>query len=309
MDWNSFLNTVVKEWKKCLEKDTQYVNYSSEQLSEISWHEVEMLLKDLKNWEPKDIILNGKRKVNLEDRKKLLQYLKARKRGIPLAYILGKQEFCQMEFKVNRHTLIPRPETEELVKDVVNEIERTDFKNRKVYFIDIGTGSGCIAVSVLKKLSKPFEGIYVTDICSEALKIAKRNISFHLKGKYPIEVIKSSLLDFLKDIPDNSIFFIAANLPYLSKEEYDSLSREVRKEPINTLLGGEEGFEQILKLIDQIEECHLKNQSSVWKVFLEISPDLVDDIKESISKRKISFSLQCKRDMYDKVRFAKLLIG
>ena len=157
--------------------------------------------------------------------------LDRRAKGEPIAYIIGKVEFMSLEFKVNRHTLIPRPDTETLVELAIEQIGDGNAK-----FLDIGTGSGCIAVSVAKYCSNA-RGVAV-DISSEALAMAKHNAGLH---NVDIEFIE---MDILTDFPKGEFDIIVSNPPYIEEGVIPQLENNVKDyEPFGALCGGTDGLD------------------------------------------------------------------
>ena len=134
----------------------------------------------------------------------------------PIQYILGDTEFYGLIFKVNHSVLIPRPETEELVAWIID-----DFKNKKdISILDIGTGSGCIAISLAKNL--PNTKVYALDVSTEALKIAKQNAD---SNDVEIEFIEADILDW--DFGEMQFDVIVSNPPYVRELEKESMSANV----------------------------------------------------------------------------------
>ncbi len=165
-----------------------------------------------------------------------------RQQGIPLAQVVGEKEFWSLPFKVTPGVLIPRPETELLVEKVIELSSR-----RKELIVDIGTGAGNIAVSIAKELT--LARIVATDVSQQALKKAKINADLQ---KVPrIEFVRGSLfLPLQKLMLQGKCDFIVSNPPYVSEEEWERLSEEIRNhEPKRALVAGESGLECIKKLI------------------------------------------------------------
>lgn len=172
----------------------------------------------------------------------------------PQAYIDGHIQFCGIDFKVNQYTLIPRIETE----DLVNEIIKLNINNMRM--LDVGTGSGCIAVSVAKNL--PDSTIWATDLSEQALTVAKYNAKKH-KVDSQIKFVKNDLLDNL----NLQVDIIAANLPYIPSERIAKLDNSVKDfEPHQALNGGSDGFELYRNLFDQISKLTTKPKY----IFIEI---------------------------------------
>lgn len=238
-----------------------------------------------------------------------------RRRGEPLAYILGHKEFYGLDFKVTKDTLIPRPETELLVEQALQEIQVESIKNKVSSIIDVGTGSGNIIISVAKNTTQEAK-FYATDISSKALKIAKQNTRTH-KVNSKIRFLHGNLLDPIfgnwsrlggMEI-GNSRMIILANLPYLSKEIYDATLPNVQKyEPKSALYSANEGLAHYEKLLKQIKELMITGHCSLITVLMEISPEqktkLPKLIKEYLSQAKVEFQ----KDLTGKWRVCKIKI-
>jgi release factor glutamine methyltransferase len=194
--------------------------------------------------------------------------------GEPTQYITGKQEFWGIEFEVTPDVLIPRPETEHVIEVALDRLALREIRaGRKqtltgdgLQIVDVGTGSGCIAVALAKEL--PGARIVATDISSAALAVARRNAA-RFAFSESIQFLESNLLDSLSGrarhaVPllgdtstadaalSSSFDLIVSNPPYVGRKEKDSLMREVRDhEPEIALYGGEEGYELYAELIAQ----------------------------------------------------------
>ncbi len=160
--------------------------------------------------------------------------------GVPLAYLTGKKEFWSIPFEVSPSVLVPRPETEVLVEKVLGLATREDES-----ILDVGTGSGCIAVALAKEL--PRARIQAVDISERALRVARRNAALHKAGH--IQFHRCSLFSAFRGTGVR-FDFIVSNPPYISRGEWDGLPPEVRDfEPRRALLAGESGLELIERLI------------------------------------------------------------
>jgi len=173
--------------------------------------------------------------------------------GEPTQYLTGKQEFWGLEFEVNPDVLIPRPETEHVIEVALDRLAVREIRaGRKqtltgegLRIIDVGTGSGCIAVALAKEL--PGAQITATDISEAALAIAKRNAERH-SVRNRIAFLKRNLLEGFDGMYDA----VVSNPPYIGRKERETLMREVREhEPELALYGGEEGYELYADLIAQ----------------------------------------------------------
>ena len=165
-----------------------------------------------------------------------------RAQGIPSQYITGHQEFWGMDFIVSPAVLIPRPETEHLIETVL-PLARA-LENPKI--VDVGTGSGCIALVLAKEL--PNAEIDAVDISAEALEIARVNAAGHqLEAR-----VRFLQQDLLQGFPANSFDLVVSNPPYVGNREEDQVQLEVRKfEPRTAVFAGNTGLEIIQRLIPQ----------------------------------------------------------
>ena len=164
--------------------------------------------------------------------------------GEPVAYLLNKKEFYGLDFFVDKRVLIPRPETEMLVDEVISTVGHLADKPR---ILDIGTGSGCIAVAIAKHC--PHAQITAVDVSEEALEVASQNIKNHQLQKQ-IQLKKSDLLTSVEEPYD----IVVANLPYIGKEKFNFVSREAEKyEPNVALFGGKDGLTLYQKLFEQLK--------------------------------------------------------
>jgi release factor glutamine methyltransferase len=164
----------------------------------------------------------------------------------PAAYILGHCGFYGVDFYVESHTLIPRPETELLVEEAVALARRISYQGDELAIADIGTGCGAIAISLA--LALPQAKIYATDISPTALKVAEVNCRRHgVNGR--VELLQGNLLDPLPQAVD----VIVANLPYVKDREFVDLSPEIREyEPTIALAGGRDGLDKIREMLEQM---------------------------------------------------------
>ena len=203
--------------------------------------ETELLLVYALCLKRSELILN--QSLTIDD--KNFQYFKRligrRLKHEPTAYITGYQPFLLLDIMVNRSVLIPRPETELLVEAVL----RTTNRESRTTIADIGTGSGCIAVTLAKRL--PLAEVYGIDTSNDALKTARNNAETH-KIADRCHFIKGNLLEPLKEPVD----LIVANPPYIPSGEISKLQPEVRDwEPKQALDGGKDGLDYIRKLLKE----------------------------------------------------------
>ncbi|UWD49371.1 peptide chain release factor N(5)-glutamine methyltransferase [Clostridioides difficile] len=198
------------------------------------------------------IHLNLNKELTEEQKIKFIGFAEERINGRPIAYIVEKREFMGLDFFVKEGVLIPRPDTETLVEEII-EICKA---RKNVSILDIGTGSGAITVS----LAKYIENSNVTsfDISEIALEIGKKNAIINEVDK-KIEYIKSDLFTALND-SDIKFDIIVSNPPYIKKQDIETLHTQVKDyEPYNALEGGEDGLDFYRKITEQgkkyLNEC------------------------------------------------------
>jgi release factor glutamine methyltransferase len=176
----------------------------------------------------------------------LRELVKRRGEGEPLQHLLGTVEFCGHTFLCDKRAMVPRPETEELV-----ELLKAEGGGRRAErIVDVGTGSGVIALSLAAKF--PEAEVHAIDVSEDALALARENGARLGLG----ERIRFAKGDLLENIPER-FDLVVANLPYVSMQDRQSLSREVLHDPEVALFGGERGDELVRKLIEQAPE-HLQ---------------------------------------------------
>jgi release factor glutamine methyltransferase len=216
------------------------------------------------------------RELSADEQRRYDQALSERARGVPAQYITGHQEFWGMDLIVTPAVLIPRPETEHVIETVLElaGVEKPGGQNTIPFrIIDVGTGSGCIALALAKEL--PRAEIHATDISAAALEVARANAARHqLKSR--IKFREADLLAGLEPgFKGNSFDFIVSNPPYVGESETDSVQLEVRKfEPRSAVFAGPTGVEVIVRLIPQARTA-LKPGG--WLV-MEVSGTIAEEV-------------------------------
>lgn len=234
------------------------------------------------------------------------KFVKKRQKHYPLAYLLGYREFYGEKIIVNKHVLVPRPETELMIDYLLQYLANN--KNDKSYqFIDIGTGSGAIIVTLAKTLNKQLGQIYknsnflASDISQSALQVARKNIkNYNYENK--IKLKKSNLLAQIPStyLTSNKTLIITANLPYLSHKEAIG-EPTIIKEPRLALSAGLNGARLYKRLFRQIKIKGIKG----FLLLGEINPEQRKDIlklKNDILK-DCSLSLEFLQDLSRRTRF------
>lgn len=216
---------------------------------------------------------------------------------IPIEYVTGFVQFAGREFGVTPATLIPRVETEELLKLVLENVRHFP-TTQALRLIEIGTGSGALGISLLLELQRTAHPThaYLSDISAEALQVAQQNVRRHL-AQTPVTIVES---DLLNAYPSGLQFdLIVANLPYIPSHLLSGLEPSVRDyEPWLALDGGELGLELIHRLLIQAQ-TRLSTQGEIW---LEID----DSHTESLLDPTGLYQVTIVRDSYNRRRFAHL---
>ena len=186
-----------------------------------------------------DLYLEFERELTESELVPLRDLVKRRGEGEPLQHLLGTVEFCGHTFLCDSRALVPRPETEELV-----ELLKSEVRNPESEILDVGTGSGVIALTLVKEF--PEAKISGTDISEDALALARENAA-RLNLRDRVRFFKSNLLENVEGTFD----LIAANLPYIAARDRHTLSREVLHDPEVALFAGGQGDELVRELIGQ----------------------------------------------------------
>ena len=202
------------------------------------------------------LLLNLDKKIKIEEKDFFFNLIERRKRNEPLAYITGYKEFWKNKFRVDKNTLIPRPDTEILVESVLDELDISSTKK----ILDIGTGSGCIILSILND-RKNCRGVGI-DISKKAIKMAKYNAKIqHIKNR--IRFFNSNIDNFYLYKYD----VIISNPPYIELNKIYSLDKDIRNhEPKVALNGGIDGYSKIRLVINKSSNLIKKK----GKLFLEV---------------------------------------
>ena len=209
----------------------------------------EILMAKIINKDRNYVLLNSNKNLSKSDYKNFRELIQKRSLGKPVAYLTNKKYFWKSEFFVTEDTLIPRPDTELIIENVL----RVTKHKKKLHILDIGVGSGCILLSILKE-NKTFYGTGI-DISKNCINITKRN-AINLKVISRIKLFKSNVDKFNLGKYD----LIVANPPYIKKFDIKYLERDVAEfEPKLALNGGLDGLSEIRKTIKKSSELIRKN--------------------------------------------------
>ena len=230
----------------------------------------ELLLSQVIKKDRKFILLNLDKELDEITQKSFRNLILKRSRGKPLAYLTGIKSFWKYDFKVNEKVLIPRPDTEIIIEQVLKIYKNKNYLN----FLEVGVGSGCIALSILKE-KKSFSGTGI-DLSQDCIEICRYNAK-KLGVNNRVKLLKSDV--------DNLIFhkydLVVSNPPYIKKFDLNKLNREViNYEPKLALDGGLEGLSVIRKVIKKSSELIKKN----GKLILEIGYDQRLPVKKMLNE-------------------------
>lgn len=240
------------------------------------------------------IMVYDTNELTKEQEEKYFKNVQKIEKGIPLQHITHQQEFMKMNFYVNQDVLIPRPDTEVLVEEVIKIAKKINAKK----ILDMCTGSGAIAISLAKYVEK--SQITAVDISERALKVAEKNAK--MNGVQNQIAFLSS--DLFKDLPKEKYDIIVSNPPYIKREVIRNLDEEVQKEPLMALDGGWDGLDFYRKIIHQSDEF-LKYKGYLC---LEIGYDQKVDVIELIEQEGKYINTYGKQDLYgnDRIVVTKL---
>lgn len=238
---------------------------------------------------------NIQNNINQSDVLKIYDTAKALKKGQPIQYILGVAYFYDLSFKVTPATLIPRPETEELVHNIINQFKKA--KPLSMSILDIGTGSGCIPITLKKHL--PQSKVSAIDVSEDALTIAKYNAQ---KNEVEVEFIKEDILD-LSSLNDNisSFNLIISNPPYVLKSEAGQMAERVLNYEPHLALFVEDN-DPIIFYKSIINFCG-KHLYPNGYVYFELNPMYALAVKDYAIKVGLFQTAEIVKDMSNKERF------
>ena len=216
----------------------------------------EILLSKTINKNREYIILNQKENLDKKYIEVFYSLIERRKKGEPVAYLLNKKEFWKETFFIDKNVLIPRPDTEHIVEEII----RFTQKDSKLHILDIGTGSGCIILSILKEREN-FKGTGI-DISKECIKVSKYNakkLKLNNRSKFYISDVDNFLIGKYDVVVSNPPYIEHLSLKYLDRDVVDF-------EPKLALNGGHDGFSKITKVINKTSSLIKKNGLFVLEI-------------------------------------------
>ena len=268
---------------------------------DVSKLEARLLLAKALNKNLNWTYLNLETEISKKEISKYEILIKKKIKRFPTAYLLGNKEFYSINFKVNENTLIPRPETEV----IIDEIKKNFKSNSKFSVLDLGTGTGCILLSILSEfknsigigVDKYLGPIKVAEINSKKNNLSERSkfisLDWHQKDFF------KRILKINKKFSSNEKFdLVVSNPPYLLKDEMKSLMPEVKHEPKTSLYGGKNGLSFYKRIIPKINLLLLENSH----IYFEINPKNLKSI-EKICKNNNFYDFQYINDLSGKKRF------
>jgi release factor glutamine methyltransferase len=255
--------------------------------------DAEVLMRHLLGWNRTDYLMNRNELLNDEIGRTFLALIERRKRREPVAYLIGRREFMGLEFHVGPGALVPRPETELLVEWAAAWLTG----KRDQVAIDVGTGSGAIAVSLAHAAPPGSLGrLIAVDPSAEALQWAQRNAAA-LAPNAAIEFVPGSLLDEI----DEPLDLVLANLPYLTPEQTDG-NPDLAAEPRSALVSGEDGLDLIRELLADLPRVLAPDGAAI----LELDPDQAETVSALARARFPDAHVAIVPDLSDRSRFVTI---
>ena len=264
----------------------EILKYGKEELIKNNIEDASIIAKKLAEYIFKvtraQMIANNDMEFSKDQTDNYINSIKKISTGIPIQYITNNQEFMNLNFYVDENVLIPQPDTETLVEEVINE-----YKEKKCEILDLCTGSGAIAISLAKNIYE--SNIVASDISMKALQIAKLNAEKNLVRK-KIEFIESDMFD---KIYKEDFDIIVSNPPYIKTKVIEELDKQVKNEPYIALDGGADGL-KFYKIIIENAYKYIKNEG---KVFLEIGYDQKNELINLFKENNHYENIYSKKDL------------
>ena len=245
-----------------------------------------MLLANLLNKEKEYITINIKEDLEKSIENIFAKQIQKLKQGYPIQYITNKQEFMKLDFFVNENVLIPQPDTEILVEEIIN-ILKNQISNEKINILDLCTGSGAIGISIVKYIENA--QVTMTDISRKALEVAEKNAKNN-KVIDRCNFIKSNMFE---DIINKKYDVIISNPPYIQSSIIKELEKEVQEEPIIALDGGKDGLD-FYKIIAK-KAYNFLNDNGI--LALEIGYDQKENVIKLLKEQEKYVDIYSKKDL------------
>ena len=247
---------VVNELLKMGMTLIEEVEYSNPLLESI------LILSDILKVDKGYIYSHGEREIEkyLED--EFIKTMKKRSQNYPIAYLLGKKEFMGLDFYLEEGVLIPRPDTEIMIEYIIDYVKE-NYGDKEINILDIGTGSGAIALSIASFL--PFTKVYGIDIDSLAIRISEKNKEILNIGN--VNFYRGDLFGALDGLVDEKFQIIVSNPPYIKREDIEGLQRDVKDfEPLRALDGGKDGLDFYRRITRDSKEYLQDNGILIYEI-------------------------------------------
>ncbi len=274
-----------KKWRKELERDYPQTEIRAFFL---------LVFEECLGWNRWDVVIAPCRELKPSSVKKLEQILNRLKRGEPIQYVMGYTEFCGLRFKVSPDVLIPRFETEGLVQWVVQEQQ-----GKKIKILDIGTGSGCIAISLAKVLDKA--QVYAVDLSEQALAVARENAG---ENKVEVHFEKVDILNPSDDL--GAVDVMVSNPPYVRLSERRLMHKNVLEYEPGLALYVEDDHPLIF--YEKILAFAKKHLNKGGWIYFEINEFLKEELQKLMEYHQCK-SIDFQKDEYGKWRMLKVGLG
>ena len=310
----------IDNWKLKIQTINSALAWATRELKKSSRSpalDSEVLLCHILKRDKSYLYANQDKKLSNIQNTKYQILIRKRARRWPVAYLTGRKEFFGLDFVVTPDVLIPRPETELLVELAIQRIKNHPLfisplergkKKRGLNIIDLGTGSGCIIISLAKKLAASAEldhhtpHFYATDSSTKALKIACANARRHGVAK-KIRFIQNNLFENCKLKIENSL--LLANLPYLTPAQVKS-NPDLKYEPCGALVAGKDGMEHFKKLFKQIPPLKIRGGKEELLILLEHDPSHKSKLKSLAKKYFPKAKIKFHRDLSGRFRICEI---
>lgn len=272
---------------------------------DVSRSEAEILLAHTLKRDRTWLIAHPEEPLSPSKEKVFLTLVHRRRKHEPIAYLTGTKEFYGLTFHVNKHALIPRPETEEMI-DLVQRLTTNDLRSTLIW--DVGTGSGAIAISI--KHLFPNTTVIASDISKRALSLAQKNAENLLSTEHGIQFVQGSLLTkqikkIIHQQPPTQLI-ILANLPYLPFSDRSILQKDVVNfEPHTALFTEKDGNALIIKLLNQLRTFAKKHSIPVH-AFFEFDPPQAATLKQEAALLFSGADIQIHEDTCGRKRFLEI---
>ena len=250
-----------------------------------------LILEDKHKLRQIDLALNHELTFSESDFVVWNSLLKELKKEIPIQYLLGKTHFYGLDFEVNENVLIPRPETEELVEWIINENSKVD-RTKKIKILDIGTGSGCIAISLAKNI--PNAEVYAIDVSRKAIETAKKNAA---NNKVEVNFILQNILE--TEVLKCNFDIIVSNPPYVRNLEKEEIKKNVLDYEPHLALFVEDN--DALIFYRKIADLAQKNLLENGQLYFEINQYLGKETKDLLEEMNFK-NIELRKDIYDNDR-------